>query len=305
MSLLVAWSLIACWSAQQHTPQEHGSQGHSSQGSAAQEHGAQEPGAQEHGHGEHAAPEHGDQEHDHGEHAAPEHAAQEHGPGEHGVQAHGGQAHGPGEHDPRNHNSKYLGDIDVGAWEARFESAGREVFDRREDIVRALPIEPGHAVADIGAGTGVLLPSLVGAVGPQGTVFATELSPAFRAHLSERARQAGWSNVEVIESSAATTGLADGSVDVAVLVDVYHHLEDKPAFLADLARALRPGATLAIIDLDPGRDGASSWVREHVAQTGGEVRDEVVGTGLFQAIEAPDVGLVENHVQLFVLGAAR
>jgi len=191
-------------------------------------------------------------------------------------------------------------EVDVDAWAARFESADREVFEHRDAIVATLGLAPGHAVADIGAGTGAMLEPLVSAVGPDGTVYATELSPSFREHLAARAEERGWTQVTVVPSAVDATGLPDASVDAALLVDVYHHLEAPADFVADVARALKPGGSLVVVDFDPGREGASEWVREHVFQTAEEVRAQVVGTGHFTAEPDPEIDLVDNRLLRFV-----
>ena len=75
-------------------------------------------------------------------------------------------------------NAEYLKpDLDLAPWIERFEHAGREIFDRRGEIVRATGARPGAVVADVGAGTGLFTTLLADAVGPGGRVYAEDIVP--------------------------------------------------------------------------------------------------------------------------------
>ena len=82
-------------------------------------------------------------------------------------------------------NEKFLSpDLDVEEWIGRFENESREIFRRRRQIVEQLGLRPGMAVADVGAGTGLFVGPLARAVGPEGTVYAVEVSPMMRSNAS-------------------------------------------------------------------------------------------------------------------------
>src|SRR4051812_10978373 len=85
--------------------------------------------------------------------------------------------------------------LDVGKFVERFESESREIYARRREIVEAVGLRPGMAVADIGAGTGLFAWSFAEKVGPGGTVHAVEISPAFLKYLGEEARKRGLGRV--------------------------------------------------------------------------------------------------------------
>jgi SAM-dependent methyltransferase len=119
-------------------------------------------------------------------------------------------------------------------------------------LLQVLSIAPGQQVAEIGAGSGRLTVALARAVGPAGRVFASDLNPARRVDIRARAASAGVSNVSVLDGAPADTTLPDGCCDAIVMRAVYHHIQDPNRFVASVARALRPGGRVAVIDFDPG-----------------------------------------------------
>ena len=83
-------------------------------------------------------------------------------------------------------NKAFLdGELDVHRFVEMFEGESREVFASRARIVDALALSPGSHVADIGAGTGAFLPVFDRAVGPEGRVYAVDISPKFLEHLQD------------------------------------------------------------------------------------------------------------------------
>ncbi len=122
--------------------------------------------------------------------------------------------------------------------------------DEAARLAKALALEPGSVVADIGAGAGELAFALAQTVGPSGRVYATELDSDRLEELREKA--ASVSNVTVVEAQVTATGLPDDCCDAIYMRDVYHHLTDPAALNRDVARSLRPGGTFVVIDFRPG-----------------------------------------------------
>ncbi len=186
-------------------------------------------------------------------------------------------------------NEPFLGEgFEVEAFVERFEREGREVFDKRQEIVDAIGLEPGMDVADIGAGTGLFTPILAEAVGPEGTVFAQDIQPAFLEFIDRRMREAGFRNCKTLLGSAKSTGLSWRSIDVAFLCDVYHHFEYPKNTLASLRHALRPGGELILVDFERIDGESSDWILNHV-RAGKEVfLQEIVDAG-FELVEEKDL----------------
>ena len=115
-------------------------------------------------------------------------------------------------------------------------------------VVRALGLRAGMTVADLGAGTGYFSRFLSAAVGPDGTVFALDPEPKMVEHLRARAEAERTGNVVPVLASLDDARLPAGAVDVILVVDTYHHIDDRLAYLRRLARVLRRGGRIAIVD---------------------------------------------------------
>ena len=159
-----------------------------------------------------------------------------------------------------------------------FTTLGRGSWQRPEDVVRALEIEAGAQVADLGAGEGYFLPFLRDAVGAEGTVYAVELDPEKLNLLRERFP--AQDNVAVVAGDSDDPQLPDGAIDLVLLVNTYHHIEDRKAYFNRLRRDLSPGAKVAIIDPDADLRGLLSlFLEEGHTSHAAEVRREMVAAG--------------------------
>lgn len=187
---------------------------------------------------------------------------------------------------------------DFEQWQAVFERAGREVYDRRHEIVQATGAWRGAAVADIGAGTGLFTRLFARTVGAEGRVYAVDISREFVKHILRLTRAEGLTNVEGVVSTQSDTLLSPGSVDIAFVSDTYHHFEQPGAMLASIRRALRPGGTLIVIDFERIEGQSSAWVLEHVRADKREVVREIEAAGFRLAAEGGF--LRENYFLKFV-----
>ncbi|NBC48213.1 MAG: methyltransferase domain-containing protein [Gammaproteobacteria bacterium] len=180
----------------------------------------------------------------------------------------------------------YYHDADPARWLEVFERPGRELFDRRQEIVDALALRPGADVADVGAGTGLFTMLFASRVGPEGRVYAVDISRPFVEAIRERARAAGLENVIGIVNAQQGVELPAGSVDLVFIADTYHHFEYPHAMLASIHRALRPDGTLAVIDFRRLPGFSSAWVMGHVRAGRAQVIREVRAAG-FELVEEP------------------
>jgi ubiquinone/menaquinone biosynthesis C-methylase UbiE len=137
---------------------------------------------------------------------------------------------------------------DVEYWTSVFDDPARDVWQKPKELVAALDVRRGSVVADLGAGTGYLSRRLAAAVGPDGTVLAVETEPNLVVHLRQRAERERTPNVVPVLASTDDPRLPIGLVDLILIVDTYHHLDDRRTYLPALRRFLRPGGRVAIVD---------------------------------------------------------
>ncbi len=202
----------------------------------------------------HAANGHAD-----GDHAScPMHAANGHADGHDspGACSGSGDGHcmrpGAGGAAPQAHDGHGFshGFADAEKWAKVFDDPARDTWQRPDEVVALLGLAQGMTVVDLGAGTGYFEGRLSAAVGASGTVIANDLEDDMVRYLGERAKRQGWSNVRPQKVAADDPGLAPASVDRILVVDVWHHLSDRRAYAAKLARALRPGGRVAVVDFE-------------------------------------------------------
>lgn len=161
---------------------------------------------------------------------------------------------------------------DAQRWSAILESPGRELYDRRHEIVAALRLAPGMEVADVGAGTGLFTELIARAVGPGGRVYAVDIAAEFIRNIERRMRSAGLENVEYIVNNQTSTLLPPATVDLAFLADTYHHFEHPAEMLRSIHEALRPGGELVVLDFKREPGFSTPWVMQHVRAG----RDQVI-----------------------------
>lgn len=195
-------------------------------------------------------------------------------------------------------NTEYLKpNLSVSNWVERFEKEGREIYDRRRQIMAAVKIRPGSVVADIGSGTGLFTPMFSAAAGPQGKVYAVDIVPKFLKLIEERSAQAGLRNVQTILCTERSVALPPNSIDSAFICDVYHHFEYPQQSLASLHRALRRNGEVFLIDFKRVPGVSSEWILGHV-RAGQEVVTAEFKAAGFKKVEEVNL-LKENYALRF------
>jgi precorrin-6B methylase 2 len=175
------------------------------------------------------------------------------------------------------------------------ERGSREREERPDLLLAALALTPGMAVADVGAGTGYYSWQIAARIGQEGRVYAVDVQPQMIDLLKENMRRRGVRTVQPVLGTATDTGLAPGSIDLALMVDVYHELEHPREVLDSILRALRPGGRLALVEYRA-EDDSVPIKRLHKMSVA-QIRREVGAQGLLwqQTVET----LPWQHIVIF------
>ena len=130
-----------------------------------------------------------------------------------------------------------------------FDDPARDAWQEPDRVIEALSLKRGQIVADIGAGTGYFTVRLAkSAAAPK--VYAVDIEPSMVAYVAERAAQDHLTNVVAVQAAADTPNLPE-TVDLALIVDTFHHIGAREAYFRRLAKSLKPGGRVAIIDFKP------------------------------------------------------
>jgi ubiquinone/menaquinone biosynthesis C-methylase UbiE len=130
-----------------------------------------------------------------------------------------------------------------------FDDPARDAWQMPDRVIDTLALKPGQIVADIGSGTGYFTVRLAkSAAAPK--VYGADIEPGMVQYLRERAVKDGLHNVVAVQAAADTPNLPE-PVDLVLIVDTYHHIGDREMYFRRLAKSLKPGGRVAIIDFKP------------------------------------------------------
>lgn len=153
---------------------------------------------------------------------------------------------------PDGIGKRYMGREIAGVmgWEGAqwLERQGRAREERPELLLRELALAPGMTVADIGAGTGYYTWQLAKKVGPGGRVYAVDVQPEMIGMLDSQMAMRGVRNVVSVLGSDTSVKLPRASVDLAIMVDVYHELAYPAEVLDSIVGALKPGGRVVFVE---------------------------------------------------------
>jgi ubiquinone/menaquinone biosynthesis C-methylase UbiE len=166
-----------------------------------------------------------------------------------------------------------LGGAPLGAQHARLfppqdlgllEGPDRDAYQRPDQIMDALLIGDGSAVADLGAGGGWFTVRLARRVGPNGKVYAEDIQPQMIQAIERRVTREGLKNVTTVLGTPTNPKLPAGSLDAVLIVDAYHEVEQPVTLLRNIATSLKPAGTIGIINYKKDGGGPGPAMDERV-----------------------------------------
>jgi SAM-dependent methyltransferase len=174
----------------------------------------------------------------------------------------------------------------------------RSERDREEEpdaAITVLKIPKGAAVADIGAGSGYMTEKLSARVGPEGRVFANDVQPQMLQMLARRLVVRKITNVTLVQGMIDDPRLPAASVDLAIMVDVYHELSQPQLMLRRLKDALKPGGRLVLLEYR--KEDPSIPIKPEHKMSVAEAKMEVEADGFVLA--KVDESLPRQHILIF------
>lgn len=127
------------------------------------------------------------------------------------------------------------------------ERSTRNQEENTDLAIKKLPIDEASVVADIGAGSGFYTFRIAKRV-PKGKVYAVEIQDSAIKYLKERSEELGFDNVITVKGSEKSPQLPENSIDLAIMVDVYHELLYPHEVLQEIKKSLKPDGKLLLIE---------------------------------------------------------
>lgn len=162
---------------------------------------------------------------------------------------------------------------DIKQYLDHLDSTERDRYQKPAEVIDALKLKPGMAVADLGSGSGYFTRRFIEAVTETGMVYAVDVEPEMLAYAKESVIHMHTAyTAEFILAQPDNPKLPFASVDLLFVCNTIHHLENRSKYFSDLKSSLKPRARIAIIDFYPDeRSGDLGFPKHHLV-----ARDAVI-----------------------------
>ena len=175
------------------------------------------------------------------------------------------------------------------------ERTERDDEEAPDVALNVLKIAKGSSVADIGAGSGYITEKLAARVGPTGRVFANDVQPQMLQILAQRLARKKITNVTLVQGDVDDPKLTEGSVDLEIMVDVYHEFSRPQAMLRRLRDALKPGGRMVLLEYR--KEDPAIPIRPEHKMSVSEAKLEVEAEGF--TLAKVDESLPRQHILIF------
>lgn len=177
-------------------------------------------------------------------------------------------------------------------WLERSERVQEEEPDIALDAIKLLP---GSTVADVGAGSGYMTVKMAGRVGPTGKVYANDIQPQMLAMLRQRLDKEKIANVELVLGTYDDPKLPANTVDLILMVDVYHEFSQPQRMLQRMRESLKTGGRLVLLEYR--KEDPSIPIRPDHKMSVAEAKAEVEAEGF--TLSSVDERLPRQHILIF------
>jgi ubiquinone/menaquinone biosynthesis C-methylase UbiE len=176
------------------------------------------------------------------------------------------------------------------------EREERETEEAPNRLVSALGLKPGNQVGDVGAGSGYLTWRMARVVGPTGKIYANDIQPEMIAFLRTNLLVRGITNVVPVLGTTTDPRLPDNTLDLILLVDVYHECDHPWEMTRRMTDALKPGGRLVFVEYR----GEERWIpiKPLHKMTAAQVRKEMALHPRLSFVENL-TNLPRQHVLIF------
>jgi len=182
--------------------------------------------------------------------------------------------------------------VEGAEWLDRTERDQEEEPDRAVDILK---LQKGATVADIGAGSGYVTERLSKKVGPMGRVYATDIQQGMIDLINKRIAKRKLTNVTPVLSTQDDPRLPVESIDLAIMVDVYHELSQPQLMLRHIKASLKPGGRLVLVEYR--KEDPNIPIRPEHKMSVAEAKLEVEAEGF--KLTQTNEDLPRQHVLIF------
>ena len=171
----------------------------------------------------------------------------------------------------------------------------REMEEEPQRAIEALSIPRGAVVADVGAGSGYMTVRLADKVGPSGRVYASDIQPEMLQMLDARLKKEKITNVTLVQGTLDDPKLPPDTLDLILMVDVYHEFSEPQKMLRAMYQSLKPGGRIVLLEYR--KEDPSIPIRIEHKMSVQEARQELQAEG-FQFVRV-DGRLPRQHILIF------